>query len=164
MYTPTTGRDDYLDLLVDLGKTDTGAQRGIGAGDGDELVARLRLMDRAGVDMQVLSAAPQMPYAEDRDKAVAAARFVNDQYAALVKRHPGRFRAFAATPMPHVEDSIAETGRALDELGMVGVVMNTTVLDRALVDSEFEPIFAELDRRARRAVPASGGQLRLQPH
>ena len=49
--------------------------------------------------------------------------------------------------MPHVEDSIAEIGRALDELGMVGVVMNTTVLDRALVDSEFEPIFAELDRR-----------------
>ena len=139
--------DDYLDLLLDLGKTDTGAQRRIGAGDGEEIAARLQLMDRAGVDLQVLSAAPQMPYAEDRDKAVAAARFVNDQYAALVERHPDRFRAFAATPMPHVEDSIAEIARALDELGMVGVVMNTTVLDRALVDSKFEPILAELDRR-----------------
>ncbi len=139
--------DDYLDLLVDLDKTDAGAARGIGAGDGEELVARLQLMDRAGVDIQVLSAAPQMPYAEDRDKAMTAARFVNDQYAALVKRHPDRFRAFATTPMPHVKDSIAEIGRALDELGMVGIVMNTTVLDRALVDSEFEPIFAELDRR-----------------
>jgi 6-methylsalicylate decarboxylase len=139
--------DEYLDMLVDLGKSDTGAQRGLGAGDEQELAARLRLMDRAGVDMQVLSASPQMPYAEDRGKAVAAARFVNDQYAAVVKRHPDRFRAFAATPMPHVEDSIAEIGRALDELGMVGVAMNTTVLDRALVEAEFEPIFAELDRR-----------------
>jgi hypothetical protein len=67
--------DDYLDLLADLGKTDTGTQRGLGAGDGEELEARLRLMDRAGVDVQILSAAPQLPYAEDRDKAVAAARF-----------------------------------------------------------------------------------------
>lgn len=139
--------DDYLDQMVGLGKPDTSAQRGLGAGGGEELVARLKLMDRAGVDVQVLSAAPQMPYAEDRDKAVPAARFVNDQYAALVERHPDRFRAFAAIPMPHVQDSIAEISRALDELGMVGVAMNTTVLDQALVDSEFEPIFAELDRR-----------------
>jgi 6-methylsalicylate decarboxylase len=139
--------DDYLDLLVDLGKTDTGTQRGLGAGGGEELDARLRLMDRAGVDMQVLSASPQLPHGEDRDKAVAAARFVNDQYTALVERHPDRFLAFAATPMPHIDASIAELGRALDELHMVGVTMNTTVLGQALVEPRYEPIFAELDRR-----------------
>jgi aminocarboxymuconate-semialdehyde decarboxylase len=139
--------DDYLDLLVDLGKTDTGTQRGMGAGDGEELDARLRLMDRAGLDMQVLSASPQLPHGEDSDKAVAAARFVNDQYAAVVQRYPDRFRAFAATPMPHLDASLAEMGRALDELHMVGVAMNTTVLGRALVEADYEPVFAELDRR-----------------
>jgi 6-methylsalicylate decarboxylase len=50
--------------------------------------------------MQILSASPQMPYAEDRDKAVAAASFVNDRYAAVVEHHPDHFRAFAAIPMP----------------------------------------------------------------
>jgi hypothetical protein len=30
---------------------------------------------------------------------------------------------------------------------MIRVVMNTTVLGRALVDPGFEPVFAELDRR-----------------
>jgi 6-methylsalicylate decarboxylase len=95
--------DDYLDLLADLGKTGTAAQRGLGAGAGPELEARLQLMDRAGVDMQVLSASPALPYTEDRAKAIAAARFVNDQYAALVEGHPDRFQAFAATPMPHVD-------------------------------------------------------------
>jgi hypothetical protein len=40
--------------------------------------------------------------------------------------------------MPHVEESIAEIGRALDELGMAGVVMNTTVMGRALVDPYFD--------------------------
>jgi predicted TIM-barrel fold metal-dependent hydrolase len=139
--------NQYLDMLVQLGKSDS-ATRSLGAGDGDELDARLKLMDRAGVDMQVLSAAPQLPYGDDRDRAVAAARFVNDEYAALVKAHPARFRAFAATPMPHIDESLREIGRALDELGMVGVTMTTTILGRSLVDPEFEAIFAELDRRA----------------
>ncbi len=139
--------DDYLDLVAKLGKTDTGTQRGIGAGGGAELDERLRLMDRAGVGMQVLSAAPQLPYGSDPQQAQAVARFVNDQYAELVSSYHDRFRAFAATPMPYVDESIAEMSRALDELGMVGVVMNTTVLGQALVDPSFEPVFAELDRR-----------------
>ncbi|GAA5058498.1 amidohydrolase family protein [Nocardia callitridis] len=139
--------DDYLDRLVELGKTDTDTQRGMGAGDGKELEARSALMDRAGVDMQILSASPQLPYGDDRQRAADTARFVNDQYASVVRKYPDRFAAFAATPMPHVQDSIAELGRALDELGMIGVTMNTHVFGRALVDPEFAPIFDELDRR-----------------
>jgi aminocarboxymuconate-semialdehyde decarboxylase len=139
--------ETYLDMLVGLGKTDTATQRGIGAGDGAELNARLRLMDRAGIDLQVLSAAPQLPYGAHADPAVAAARHVNDEYAALVSAYPDRFRAFAATPMPNIDASIAEINRALDELGMVGVTMNTSVLGRAITEPDFEPIFAELDAR-----------------
>jgi predicted TIM-barrel fold metal-dependent hydrolase len=140
--------EDYIDLLVDLGQAGAVAARGLGAGDGAELEARLRLMDRAGVQMQVLSACPQLPYGEDWQKAALAARFVNDQYAELVQRRPDRFRAFAALPMPHVEESLGEMGRALDELRMTGVAMNTTVLGRALVEPEYEPIFAELNSRS----------------
>jgi predicted TIM-barrel fold metal-dependent hydrolase len=138
----------YLDLLVDLGKADAGAARGIGGGGGADLEARLRLMERAGVEIQVLSACPQSPYGQDKQKAARAARFVNDQYAELAGRQPDRFRAFAALPMPHIEESVGEMGRALDELGMAGIAMNTTVLGRALVERDFEPIFAELNRRA----------------
>jgi aminocarboxymuconate-semialdehyde decarboxylase len=139
--------DAYLDMLIDLGRSDTATQRGIGAGGGAELAARLRLMDRAGVDVQVLSAAPQLPYGDDAVRTAAAARYVNDEYAALASSHPDRFRAFAATPMPHIDAVIAEMGRAIDELGMVGVTMNTSILDRAITDPQFEPVFAELDRR-----------------
>lgn len=139
---------DYLDLLVDLGKADAGAARGIGAGGGAELGARLRLMDRAGVQMQVLSACPQVPYFEDEKKAARAARFVNDQYAELIQRQPDRFGAFAALPMPHLDESVGEIRRALDELGMAGIAMNTTVLGRVLAEPDFEPVFAELNRRA----------------
>jgi predicted TIM-barrel fold metal-dependent hydrolase len=139
--------EGYLDLLVDLGKADAGAARGIGAGGGADLEARLRLMDRAGVEIQVLSACPQSPYGQDKQKAARAARFVNDQYAELAGRQPDRFCAFAALPMPYVDEAIGEMRRALDELGMAGIAMNTTVLGRALVEPDFEPVFAELNRR-----------------
>jgi 6-methylsalicylate decarboxylase len=139
--------EDYLQQLTDLGSTGTGAARGIGAAGGAELTARLRLMDQAEVQMQVLSACPQSPYAEDEKKAAEAARFVNDQYAGLAKRHRDRFAAFAALPMPHVEESLGELRRALDELGLAGIGMNTSVLGRALVEPEFEPVFAELNTR-----------------
>jgi predicted TIM-barrel fold metal-dependent hydrolase len=139
--------EDYIDLLVDLGHAGAVMVRGLGAGGGAELGARLRLMDRARVQMQVLSACPQLPYGGDGQKAARAARFVNDQYAELVQRHRDRFRAFAALPMPHVEESLGEMRRALDELGMVGIAMNTTVLGRALVEPDYEPVFAELNSR-----------------
>jgi aminocarboxymuconate-semialdehyde decarboxylase len=104
--------EDYLDALADLGRPDNGVARGLGAGGGTELEARLTLMDRAGVDMQVLSACPQVQYAEDAAKAIAAARFVNGQYAGLAERYRDRFRAFAALPMPHID---ADAARAILE-------------------------------------------------
>jgi aminocarboxymuconate-semialdehyde decarboxylase len=140
--------DAYLDQVAALGHGDTAAQRGVGNGDGAELDARLALMDRAGVGVQVLSASPQLPHGLDEAAATAAARYVNDQYAGLVARHPGRFAAFASLPLPHLDASLAELGRALDDLGMVGVAMTTTILNQPLVDSPAAQLFAELDRRA----------------
>ncbi len=139
--------EDYLEMLTDLGSAGTDVARGIGAGGGAELDARLRLMDRTGVQLQVLSACPQSPYGEDAKKAAKAARFVNDQYAGLTEGNRDRLGAFAALPMPHVEESVGEMRRALDELGMAGVALNTSVLGHALVEPGFEPVFAELNRR-----------------
>jgi len=114
--------DDYLDLLVDLGKTDTNTQRGMGAGGGAELDARLRLGSWTEPECRCRCSPPlrSCPTATTATRRLRQ-RFVNDQYAELVARHPDRFRAFAAIPMPHVDESIAEMSRALDDLGMVGV-------------------------------------------
>ena len=139
--------DEYLDLLAGFGKPDTATQRGLGAGGGAELAARLTLMDRAGVDMQILSASPQLPHFDEEAHAVRAARLVNDEYAAVTAAHPDRFRAFAALPLPHVDASLAELARAMDELGMLGATITTSILGRSPADAAWAPIFAELDRR-----------------
>ncbi|MFJ9338482.1 amidohydrolase family protein [Streptomyces sp. NPDC101733] len=139
---------DHLDRLEALGKADTGTQRGIGAGaTGAELDHRFALMDRAGVDLQVLSVAPQSPHLAAEAEAVAVARAANDAYAELVARFPGRFRAFAALPLPHVDAALREVARAFDDLGAVGVGVTTTLLGRTLADPLFRPVYEELDRR-----------------
>ena len=58
-------------------------------------------------------------------------------------------------PLPHVEASIEEARRALDDLGMVGVAVASSVLGRSLADPAFEPFYAELDRRGATLAGAS---------
>ncbi|MFI8388891.1 amidohydrolase family protein [Streptomyces sp. NPDC085540] len=139
---------DYLDRLERLGKTDTGTQRELGADATEaDLDHRFALMDRAGIDLQVLSVAPQSPHLPGESEAVALARAANDSYAELAARFPGRFRAFAALPLPHVDAALHEVTRAFDDLGAVGVGVTTTVLGRTLADPLFHPVYEELDRR-----------------
>ncbi len=140
--------ETYLDLLERFSVGETNVARNRGAGDSHaELEARLELMDSANVQMQVLSVSPQLPYLEEEAHAVEAARTVNDLYADLVQRYPTRFAAFAATPLPHIDAALVEMERALDQLHMAGVTMATSILGRSPADPEFEPLYAELDRR-----------------
>jgi predicted TIM-barrel fold metal-dependent hydrolase len=139
---------DYLDLLSDFGATDADAPRSLGAGGAQaEIETRLRLMDEAGVQMQILSVSPQMPHFGELDHAVQAAQLANDLYAELVAGHPDRFAAFAALPLPHIDAAIAELGRAIDDLGMVGAAITTSVMGRSIADPMLDPLYAELDRR-----------------
>ena len=142
--------NEYLDMLDSFGGGGTGtgnARNASGSGNPAELQSRFQMMDRAGVKMMVLSAAPQLPYFENKQNAITAARFINDAYADIVRRHPDRFVAYAATPLPHVDASIEEMGRALDTLGMVGVTMGTSVLERSVADPVFDPFWEDLNRR-----------------
>ena len=108
---------------------------------------RLQHMDEAGVSMQVLSPAASPPYAEREDDAVAAARLINDSYAELARRHPGRLAAVVSLPLPHIDASLREMERGLDQLGMLGVSMTCSCFDRSTAEAEFEPLYEEMNRR-----------------
>jgi 6-methylsalicylate decarboxylase len=116
--------------------------------DDAHIEARLRMMDEAGVGLQVLSpAAGRAPYARDEEAATEAARLWNDRAAALVGRRPERFKAFVSLPLPHVEASVRELRRGLDELGMIGVNLHISALGRSVAEDEFLPIYEEVDRQ-----------------
>jgi aminocarboxymuconate-semialdehyde decarboxylase len=143
-YFPT----EYLDTLVRYGSKTTGIARNLLSTDSQaDMKARLEMMDQSGVEKQILSASPQLPYFEVREHAVSAARMINDLYADLVRRYPSRLLAFAAIPLPHVDAAVEEMSRVLDVPGMVGVTVLTSVLGSSLGDPKFDPFWAELNRR-----------------
>jgi predicted TIM-barrel fold metal-dependent hydrolase len=140
--------DSYLDLLQRFGSQATEIARHRGAGgSSEEIEIRLELMDSVQVQMQVLSISPQLPYFEEETHAVEAAWVINDLYANLVQRYPNRFAAFAAVPLPHIDATLTEIERTLDQLHMVGIAVGTAILGHSLADPQFEPFYAELDRR-----------------
>jgi aminocarboxymuconate-semialdehyde decarboxylase len=140
---------DYIELLDDIDKGHRSSfLNGLRGGTTDaEMAERLAMMDRAGVDVQVLSMSSSEPYFETRTQAIEAARFANDVYADVVRRYPGRFAAFAALPLPHLQESLVELRRALDKLGMVGVTTTTEVMAKSIASPMFDPLFEELNRR-----------------
>src|SRR5882762_5803302 len=112
--------DEYLDLTQSYGNTDTGTQRNKGAGLGkEEMDKRFALMEANGVEMQVLSICPQSPHFDNKEHAVNAARKANDLYAEVVNRWPTKFKAFAAVPLPHVDEAlVAQPFARLPKIGV----------------------------------------------
>jgi predicted TIM-barrel fold metal-dependent hydrolase len=104
-------------------------------------------MDEAQVDMQVLSPSNLMPYLENEADAREAARTVNDGYAEIAHRLPKRFKAYVSLPLPHIEASLREMERGLDELHMAGITFGCSILNRSVTDKEFEPLYQEMSRR-----------------
>jgi predicted TIM-barrel fold metal-dependent hydrolase len=116
--------------------------------DQSHIETRLAMMDDAGVGVQVLSpAAGWAPYSEDAASAIEAARIGNELTAELAGRMPQRFKALVSLPLPHVDASLRELQRGFDELGMVGVNIHCSVLNRPVVEPQLMPIYEELNRR-----------------
>ena len=114
----------------------------------EHIQQRLDMMEAAGVRLQVLSpAAGHAPYGTDGNAAVDAAMIGNELTAALVSRYPDKFKAFVSLPLPHIDASLRELRRGLDDLGMIGVNIHCSVLERSSAEVEFEPIYEEINRR-----------------
>ncbi|MFC5032893.1 amidohydrolase [Streptomyces sp. So13.3] len=108
----------------------------------------LALMDHSGIRTSLLSvSSPGTHFGDDRAARVLA-RQVNEFAADVVRQHPGRFGHFASLTLPDVEGSLTELTYALDVLGSDGVALESNAEGRYLGDEHFEPLWAELDRRA----------------
>jgi aminocarboxymuconate-semialdehyde decarboxylase len=108
---------------------------------------RLRAMDTVGVEMQLLSYTCPNCYWAERSVAADIARTMNDHLAEVCARWPARFRGLASLPLQDPDLALKELERAVDQLGMVGLIVLANVNDTPLDDPRFEPVWAELDRR-----------------
>jgi aminocarboxymuconate-semialdehyde decarboxylase len=116
---------------------------------GHDIERRFADMDSTGVDMHVLSGAPQTwLYGQEAAVGVAAAVIQNDEMARLDKEYPDRFAAIATLPMQAPDQAADELRRAVTKLGLHGAMIGSNAGGKNLDDPSFEPLWAaaaELD-------------------
>jgi 6-methylsalicylate decarboxylase len=112
------------------------------------LDAAIAYLDEAGIDVAVPSISTPGVHFGDDAAARTLARRVNEYLADLKRQRPDRFGGFASLPLPDVDGSLEQLEYALDALELDGVSMMTNADGSYLGDSRFDPIFAELQRRA----------------
>ncbi len=86
-----------------------------------------------------------LPYKAD---ATALARDLNDYAAELSAAHPDRYGFFATVPLPHVDESVAEVARCIDELHADGVVLLANNAGTYLGEDGQDPLFEALNDRS----------------
>ncbi len=111
---------------------------------------RIAAMDEAGIDLQLMSAAPIGFDDLDPSTATALATDANDQLAAAIRTHPDRFGGFALLGVREPEKAAAELERAVTRLGLAGAMISGTSGGLFLDAPRFLPV---LETAARLGVP-----------
>lgn len=112
-----------------------------------DLEETLAFMDRQGIETALLSVSAPGVFVGDLVLARDLARSCNEYLAQVVRERPRRFGAFAVLPLPDVEAAVEEAAYALDELGLDGVGLLSSVDGRYMGHPDYQPLFEELDRR-----------------
>jgi 2,3-dihydroxybenzoate decarboxylase len=94
---------------------------------------RLQEMDENGVDVQVLSlTTPGVQLQPDTAVAISDAQLANDVLAAAIEENPTRFAGLAAVPLQDPTAAVRELDRAVNDLGLSGVLVNGHTLGHYL--------------------------------
>ncbi len=105
---------------------------------------RIKDMDKAGVDLAIVSLTCPNAYWGGREISIKAAQLVNDSMAEQQTARPDRIRWFASLPWQYAEDAKAELARCL-KAGAVGVMVIANIAGDDLTNAKFAPIWQAID-------------------
>ena len=108
---------------------------------GDIGERRIADMDASGIDMQILSLTSPGVQVFDAATASALATDTNDQLAEAIRRYPTRFAGLAAAAPQDPKSAVKEIDRAVRQLGLKGVIINSHTRGEMLDDPKFWEIF-----------------------
>lgn len=103
---------------------------------------RIADMDELGIDHQVLSLTTPGVELFDLPLARELATLTNERIAEATRLHPDRFSGLAAVALQDVDFSVRELRRAVTELGLRGVIVNSHSRGDYLDDPRFEEFWA----------------------
>ena len=101
---------------------------------------RVDAMDRAGIDMQILSFTGFGLYELRHDMASEITHDANNQIHSAMKAYPGRFQGFAALVMQR-PNAAKELEYCVKTLGFVGAMVDGTVNGEFLDNHRYWPVF-----------------------
>lgn len=129
--------------IIEAAGIDIGLRANMKAAQLDEMgEGRLRVMDEAGIDVQVLSALANNVQDLEPAQSVTVSRQINDRMAETVSTYPDRFRAFATLPMTDPAGAVDELERSIQELGFVGTMIHGQTHGVFLDHPSVRPILA----------------------
>ena len=99
------------------------------------------MLEKEGVDTQVITFTSPGTHVEDPATAVTFARMVNDAFAEIVRARAPRFSALATLPLNDPAASVTELNRAMTELGFPGAMLFSNVNGVALADERYWPLY-----------------------
>lgn len=102
---------------------------------------RLREMDEAGIDVQVLSHGAPGTQKLPAEVATRMARQTNDRLAEFIAGNPKRFSGLCLLPTADPTAAAAELERSVDKLGLKGAMVHGLTNGKFLDDKQFWPIF-----------------------
>jgi 2,3-dihydroxybenzoate decarboxylase len=112
----------------------------------DQTEARLRDMDEAGIDMQVMNCVFPYDAALSPAEAVDKARGLNEALAVQIEKYPDRFSGFAALPLQDPEEAAAELERAVSDLGLKGTMLFSDIGGAFLDEDRFQVVLATAEK------------------
>jgi 2,3-dihydroxybenzoate decarboxylase len=107
---------------------------------------RLNEMDAKGIDIQVLSLSPPGVQCFDAAEGTAWARKVNNELSKVVKQHPDRFIGLACIAPQSPEEAADEIERAVSELGLKGVNIESHARNEYLDNRKYWSIFERAEK------------------
>jgi 5-carboxyvanillate decarboxylase len=114
-------------------------------GDISSIDLRLKDMEAAGIDMQVLSWSGGGEGLVSQE-GITKARKHNDKFAEIIRKYPGRFAGYCMLPWQETDAAVSELERAVKELGLQGPKVSTFLENGDRLDNKkYRPIFKKLN-------------------
>ena len=108
---------------------------------------RLGWMDAQGIDRQLITFPGALgPDVLPIGESLALVRDVNDELAATVAGHPGRFAALAGLPLASLDHAIAELERSVRVLRLPGAIIPSNYFHSLAGIAALEPLLVAADR------------------
>ena len=99
-------------------------------------------MDKARIDIAVLSSAPPLFYYwVNSELALKVAALINNSIKEVVDTYPDRFAGMGTIPMQDTDLAVNELKRCVNDLGFKSVQIGSNIEGKQLDDPQFLPFF-----------------------